>query len=121
MSRIVEYVDDDGSVVLFHLSHWLPRLVMKVTGGVNLCMTPNAGNVLVAQDWVTKKTGSHEIGHTKQAKERGWTYLVWIAYNFVRYGYSGSKAELGADDYMNLHWQSFPVIGTPPPWVVDQP
>ena len=102
-----------------HFGHWFPRLFMKVTGGVNLGVTPNASTILFAQDWCTAHGLAHEWGHTKQAETRGWRYLPWVVWGYLRtLSHDNAPAEVDADAFMDAHWRDFPAIGPVPLWVV---
>lgn len=120
MSTTPYFLPDTGDRVTLHWNHWLPRLLMLLGGGsVNLCVTPSARHIYVAKDWIGRKTLAHECGHTKQARAKGWRYLPWVAWCFVRYGYATSPAEMGADAYMADHWLLYQNVGPVPSWVVE--
>jgi len=106
-----------GHVVTLHFRHWLPRFVMRMKGGVNLCMTLSAGHILVSQDWITARTMAHEVGHTLQARRFGWRYLPWVLWHYAKSGYTNSLPEVDADKYMEAFAHTFTNHGPVPSWV----
>ena len=117
---IIEYLEPDGYLIRLHMAHWLPRLVMKIRGGVNLCMTLGPHDVRVGQTWLGPKGLSHEARHCRQADERGWRYLPWVLKSYLTQGYAKSDPETDADRWMLANWKSYPTIGPVPSWVVDK-
>lgn len=107
----------DGHVITLHYRHWIPRFCMRFKGGINLCMTLSAKHIYVSQDWITARTLAHEVGHTFQARRLGWRYLPWVLLTYLRSGYTHSKAEVEADEYMDKYAHLFQNHGHVPPWV----
>jgi hypothetical protein len=101
--------------------HWNSRLA-RLAGGINNCMTLSARHIFISRDWITAGTLAHEdAGHTVQAAERGWLYLPWVAWCFVRYGYAKSPAEVNADDAMRRCVHLYQNIGPVPSYIQDAP
>lgn len=99
--------------------HWNSRLARL--GGQFNNMTLSKGHIFCAQGWITAMTLAHEdAGHTVQAAERGWLYLPWIAWCFVRYGYAKSPAEVGADEAMRANRHLYQNIGPVPSYIGDK-
>lgn len=79
--------------------HWNSRFA-RLGGGINNCITLSAGHIFISRDWVTADGLAHEDGHAMQAVARGWQYLPWVLWGYLRYGYAQSPAEVDADAAM---------------------
>lgn len=91
---------------ILHFNSWTARLLKP--GGINNCFSPNATDIYISRNWIQGMGLAHEWGHGEDAKERGWKYLPWVLWGYLRHGYATSPAEVRADAFMNAHWRDFP-------------
>lgn len=99
--------------------HWHSRLARL--GGQFNNMTLSKSHIFCAQDWITAMTLAHEEGHTVQAAARGWRYLPWVLWGYLRYGYAKSPAEVDADVAMRANRHLYQNIGPVPSYITDKP
>jgi hypothetical protein len=73
-------------------------------------MTINPDTILDANGQIDRMTLAHEFGHREQAKARGWRYLPWVLWHYLKEGYENSLPERLADQFMYANAHLFPLL-----------
>ena len=95
-----------GTRVL-HFNSWFARALKP--GGINNAVSPNATDIYISRDYIQGAHLAHEWGHGIDAAEKGWRYLPWVIWGYIRtLSHDNSPAEIRADAYMNEHAHNFP-------------